>query len=85
MANFATGFTGVKANHKFLHELLHKMKPGRDCTKQAHFVSSIKPSLYGHGAMFREPNGRNHFLVITKHQNHTHTEKPIVPAVVNVI
>lgn len=41
---------------KFLHELLVEMKPGRDCTEQEHLVSSIKPSLYGREAMFREPN-----------------------------
>lgn len=75
MADAGTGFTGVRANWEFLHELLVKMKPSRDCTKQEHFVSSAKPSLYGHEAMFREPKGRNSFLVITKHQNHTHTLK----------
>lgn len=71
MTNSATGFTGVRANHKFLHELLVETKPGRDCTKQEYLVSSVKPSLCGREAMFTEPNGRNHVLVMTKHQNHT--------------
>lgn len=73
MANSATGFTGVRANRNFLREFLAEMKPGRDCTKQERLVSSVKLSLYGHEAMFRESNGRNDFLGITKHQNHTHT------------
>lgn len=75
MANAGTGFAGVRANWKVLRELLVEMKPSRDCTKQEHLVSSVKPSLYGHEAMCREPKGRNNFLVITKHQNHTHTLK----------
>lgn len=88
MANSATGFTGVRANHKFLYELLVEMKPSRDCTKREHLVFSIKPSLYGHEAMFEAPNVRNNLLVIIKHQNHTqntHTETQIVPAVVNAV
>lgn len=86
MANSATGFTGVRANHKFLYELLVEMKPSRDHTKQEHLFFSIKPSLYGHEAMFKAPNVRNNFLVVIKHQNHTqtpHTEMQIVPAVVS--
>lgn len=88
MANSATGFTGVRANHKFLYELLVEMKPSRDCTKQEHLVFSIKPSLYGHEAMFEAPNVRNNLLVIIKRQIHTrntHTEMQIVPAVVNAV
>lgn len=87
MASSETGFTDVRANPKFLHELLVQIKPSRNYTKQEHLISSVKASLYGHEANFREPNGRNNFLMVTKHQNHTHThtEPPIVAAVLDAV
>lgn len=64
MANLETGFSGVRANPKFLHELLVQIKPNRNYTKQEHLISSVKTSLYGHEGKFREPNGRNYFLIV---------------------
>lgn len=87
MASSETGFTDVRANPKFLHEPQVQIKPSRNYTKQEHLISSVKASLYGHEEKFREPNGRNNFLMVTKQQNHTHTqsELPIVAAVLDVL
>lgn len=75
MPNSETGFAGVRANPKFLHELLVQIKASRNYTKQEHLISSVKASLHRHEEKSREPNGRNNFLMVTKPQNHTHTHR----------
>lgn len=87
MPNSETGFAGVRANPKFLHELLVQIKASRNYTKQEHLISSVKASLHRHEEKSREPNGRNNFLMVTKPQNHTHThtELPIVAAVLDAV